>query len=165
MSNLVALVFRDQYAADEARAALRRLEGEGVLDLDETATIVKKPDGKVRLSQDLDLVGKDRDIGHWAGIAAAAITGTVPLIMVGTLGGALVGKLSDHGVTNQLINRLGKELHPGTSILVLCGSSDAVRRKRIAERLVPWNPTILESTLPSELEAEFKELTERTRRG
>ena len=41
---------------------------------------------------------------------------------------------------------------------MLIGTSDAVRRKRITERLIPWGPTILESTLPPELEEELEQI-------
>ena len=58
MSNLVAVAFQDIYAADEARTALRRMEGDGLIVLGETATIVQTPDGKVRISQDLDVVAR-----------------------------------------------------------------------------------------------------------
>jgi uncharacterized membrane protein len=51
-NRLVALMFDDPYRADEARAALRRLGGEGVLEIGETALIEKRADGKVRVSQE-----------------------------------------------------------------------------------------------------------------
>jgi uncharacterized membrane protein len=44
---LVALIFDDPYKADEARAALNRMAGEGLLEIDETAVIVKKDDDKL----------------------------------------------------------------------------------------------------------------------
>jgi uncharacterized membrane protein len=49
MSKLIALAFDDPYKADEARAALHRMEGEGLLEMDETAVIVatkKQVEGK-----------------------------------------------------------------------------------------------------------------------
>ncbi|MGH9882108.1 MAG: hypothetical protein ACRD6N_11790 [Pyrinomonadaceae bacterium] len=55
MSKLIALAFDDPYKADEARAALHRMEGEGLLDMDETAVIVKKVDEKVRITQDVNV--------------------------------------------------------------------------------------------------------------
>jgi uncharacterized membrane protein len=158
VSNLVAAVFRDIYAADEARAALRRMEGDGLIALGETATIVRTPDGKVRISQDLDVVAQDQRIGSLAGIVAAAATGALPFMLVGTVGEGLVGKLREHCITDQLVSRLGQDAGSGASILVLIGTSDAVRRKRIAERLIPWGPTILESTLPPELEEELEQI-------
>ena len=63
-NTLIALVFDDPYKADEAHAALNRMSGEGLLEIDETAVIVKKADGKVRVSQDVDILTKDQHLGH-----------------------------------------------------------------------------------------------------
>ena len=159
MSNktLIALIFDDLYKADEARAALLRMSGEGLLEIDESAVIVKKPDGKLRVSQDVDVVAKDQKIGHIAGLVAAAVTGTFPFILGGTIAGKLIGKLSDDGITDKFLKSLQKELQPNTSILVLYASSDPERRKKIAPRLATLDPKLLESDMPPDLEREIEE--------
>ena len=149
---LVALVFDDPYKADEARAALNRMGGEGLLDIDETAVIVKKADGKVRVSQDVNVVENDQHIGHIAGLITAAVTGTMPFIMGGTLLGKLVGRLTDDGITNKFIKSVQNELQPNTSVLVLFARSDPERRKKIGLRLATFGPKLLESDMPPELE-------------
>ena len=68
-NTLVAVVFDDPYKAEEARAALHRMGGEGLLE-------------------------------------------TFPFIMAGTLGGWLVGKLTDHGITSSFIGKVKKEVGP-----------------------------------------------------
>src|SRR5262245_8973006 len=123
-NKLVALVFDDPYKADEARAALNRMGGEGLLEIDETALIVKNADGKVRISQDTNVVAKDQKIGHIAGLITAAATGTFPFILGGTIAGRLIGRLRDDGITNKFVNNLAKEVQPGTSALVLYARSD-----------------------------------------
>jgi len=54
-SRLVALVFDDPYPAEEARAALHRMGGEGLLDIEETALIATDTDGRMRVSQDVSI--------------------------------------------------------------------------------------------------------------
>ena len=157
---LVALVFNDPYTGDEARAALNRMAGEGLLTTDETAVIVRAVDGRLRISQDVNVVSKDRQIGHIVGLVAAAATGTMPLILAGTVGGGLIGKLTDHGITNAFVKDLGKQLEPGTSALVILGRSDPERRQQVIARLRQFNPKVLESDLPPELEQELKEALE-----
>jgi uncharacterized membrane protein len=154
---LVALVFDDPYKGDEARASLNRMEGEGLIELEETAVIVKKPNGKVRVSQDVNVVDKDKHIGHIAGLLTAAATGTMPFILGGTIAGNLIGRLTDNGITNKFLNSVKKELQAGTSVLVLYGRSDEQRRKKLVDRLAAFNPRILESDLPVELEEAFDE--------
>lgn len=155
MSHLVALVFDDPYKADEARAVLLRLAGEKQLELRETAVISKHTDGKMRMSQDADIVERDQSIGHIAGLVTAAITGTVPFILAGTLAGRLVGKFTDHGITNAFIKDVKKEVQPGTSCLMVFGTSDSQHRATIVEHLRTFNPRMIESDLPAELQADL----------
>jgi uncharacterized membrane protein len=50
MSHLIALVFDDQFKGEEARAALHRMAGEGLLEMNDTVFIARKPDGKTSVS-------------------------------------------------------------------------------------------------------------------
>src|SRR5258707_11514958 len=102
-SKLVALVFDDPYRGEEARAALHRMGGEGLLEIDETALIAKYEDGRIRTSQDINVVNKGQKAGHIIGLITAAISGSMPFILAGTVAGKLVGKLMDHGITNKFI--------------------------------------------------------------
>jgi len=156
-NRLVALMFDDPYRADEARAALRRLGGEGVLEIGETALIEKRADGKVRVSQDMDTVGKDKKIGHIAGLVTAALTGTLPFILGGTIAGQLIGKLRDNGITNAFLKSVDHELRPNSSALVIFGHSNPGRKQELVRRMAPFNPKILESDLPPELESAINE--------
>lgn len=155
-NKLIALVFDDPYKADEARAALHRMGGEGLLEIDETAVIAKTPDGKVRVSQDTNIVDNNKHFGHIAGLVTAALTGTMPFILAGTVGGALLGKLRDDGITNKFLKSLQKELQPNTSVLVVFARSDPERRKQVGKRLMVFDPKLLESDMPPELEQEIE---------
>jgi uncharacterized membrane protein len=152
MSKLIALVFDDPYDADEAKAAVHRMGGEGLLTIDEVGVVVKHPDGKIRVTQDVNVVEKDAQVGHVLGLFTAAVTGTMPFIMAGTLGGSLVGKLTDNGITNAFTHQVSQALRPGTSALLLLARSDAERRGKVIDRLRQWKPRVLESDLPRELE-------------
>jgi uncharacterized membrane protein len=156
MSQLITLVFDDEFKADEVRVALRRMAAEGLGELEESAVISVSADGKKRVSQDADSVGQTRKVGHIVGILAAAVTGTVPLIGVATVAGWAIGRLTDHGVTSGYIKSVGKELQPGTSAVMFVGRSDPERRKQIIERLRPFGPKILQSDLPPDLEREIQ---------
>jgi len=165
MSKLIALVFDDPYKADEARAALFRMEGEGLLDIDETAVVVRKDGEKVRITQDTNIVSKTQQTGHLIGILAANLTGTMPFILAGTIAGKIFGNLIDNGVTNSFISKVKKELEPGKSALLICAKADAEQRKRIDERLVQFNPKVLDSDLPEELEQEIKNSLEQAQKA
>jgi uncharacterized membrane protein len=164
-NRLVALVFDDPYKADEARAELRRASGEGLLEIGETALIEKRADGKVRVSQDTDTVEKDQKIGHIAGLVTAALTGTLPFILGGTIAGKLIGKLHDNGITNAFLKSIDDELRPGTSALVLYGRSNPGQRPELLKRVATFNPKILESDLPADLEQALNESLEKAERA
>lgn len=154
-SRLVAFVFDDQYKAEEARAALHRMGGEGLLEIDETAIIVKDQEGKVRTTQDVNNTAKGQHAGHVVGLITAALTGTMPFIMGGTLAGKLLGWIADDGITNKFLKQVDGEIQPGTSALVILGRSDPERRKKVLEKLKSFGPKILESDLPPELETKL----------
>ena len=159
-SKLVAVVFDDPYTAEEARAALHRMGGEGLLEIDETALIAKYLDGKTRVSQDVNIAANGEKVGHIAGLLTAAVTGTLPFIMAGTLGGWLVGKLTDHGITNSFIDKVKKEVGPGTSALILLARSDDERRAKVIARIEPLKPKIIESDMPPDVEREVTQALE-----
>jgi uncharacterized membrane protein len=126
--------------------------GEGLLHIDETAIIVKDAEGNVRTSQDVNKTAKGQHTGHVLGLVTAAITGTMPFIMAGTLAGKLIGWLTDDGITNKFIKEMTEGLKPGTSAMVILGRSDPERRAQVVERLRAFGPKLLESDLPPELE-------------
>ena len=159
-SKLVAVVFDDPYKAEEARAALHRMGGEGLLEIDETALIVKYADGRGRVSQDVNIAANGEKAGHLAGLVTAAVTGTFPFIIAGTVGGWLVGKLTDHGITNSFIGKVKKEVGPGTSALIVLARSDAERRGKVIERLEVFKPKIIESDMPDDVEREITKAIE-----
>src|SRR5258708_18396635 len=83
MSHVMALVYDDQFKGEEARAALHRMAGEGLLEMNDTVFIARKPDGKTSVSQEDTVMGRDQKIGQIAGLIAAAVTGTVPFVLAG----------------------------------------------------------------------------------
>jgi len=80
--------------------------------------------------------------------------------MAGTLGGWLVGKLTDHGITNTFIDKVKKEVGPGKSALIVFARSDDQRRAKVIERMEVFKPTIIESDLPDEVEREITKAIE-----
>jgi uncharacterized membrane protein len=161
MSHLIALVFDDQFKGEEARAALHRMASEGLLEMNDSVFIARKPDGKTSASQEDNVMGRDQKIGHVEGLIAAAVTGTMPFVLAGTLAGRLIGRLTDHGITRKFITDLKRELQPGTSGLVVLGGSDPERRQKIEERMHGFGGRIFEANLPPEVQEEIESEIER----
>lgn len=106
---------------------------------------------------------KDQHVGHVAGLITAAVTGTLPFTLGGTLAGRLIGRLRDDGITNKFLKKLQDEVQPNTSALIVYARSDKERREKVAKRLAVFNPKILESDLPPELEKELNDLNAQQR--
>jgi uncharacterized membrane protein len=153
--SLVALVFDDLYKADEARAALLRMAGEHLLEIEESAVIARSEEDAYRITQDTNVVKNKQHVGHIIGIVAAAVTGVMPLIMVATVAGRLFGKFTDDDVSNKFIKEVKSNLEVGTSSLLLFMRTDPQRRAIIVERLAQYQPRILKSDLSPELEKEI----------
>src|SRR6185436_17596275 len=115
--DLYAVAFDDEFKSDEARALFKRMAGEGLLVIEETAVVIMSIDGKPTITQDADVTKSRRIEGHWLGILAAAMTGVLPLIMVGTVGGEIVGRMTDHGLTEGVMKPIADAMQPCTSAL------------------------------------------------
>jgi uncharacterized membrane protein len=64
-------------------------------------------------------------------------------------------------VTNSFLTTVKKELAPGKSALLICGVFQQQHRKGVVEKLRQWNPKVLESDLPEELEKEVNDALQR----
>src|SRR5260370_42532936 len=101
MSHLIALVFDDQFKGVEARAALHRMAGEGLLEMNDTVFIARKPDGKTAVSQADTGRAREQNIGQVAASIAAAVPRTVPCVLAGTLAARPIRKLTAHEIPHQ----------------------------------------------------------------
>jgi uncharacterized membrane protein len=148
MSNpntLVALVFDDPYKADEARAALLRMAGEGMLTIDETAVLSRKSEKEIRVTQDADLAAKGKGIGRIVGAVASSV---IPLAV--PLGAAIGGRIADamdKGISNSFVKDVQKELQDGTSVLILMVRDSREHSAEIVARVRQFNARILQSEL------------------
>jgi len=159
VNNLYALAFDDEYKADEARILFKRMAGEGLFILEETAVVIMGLDGKPTITQDADVAKSRRTQGHWLGIVAAAATGVLPLIMVGTVAGAVVGRMTDHGLTEHMMKPVAEALKDCTSALFVLGRlRDDANREKVVERIRHLNPKIVQTSVSPVLRQEIEGL-------
>ena len=151
MSHLIALIFDDPFKGEEARALLHRVAGEGLVEIDDTVLIWHSVDGKMSVSQEEKFIPKGQTAGHVLGLIAGAITGTMPLVLVGKLASRLLSKLTNEGSTRTFIDNVKKEIEPGKSALVALTQSDPERRQMVADRLQGLQPKILQTDVPTGL--------------
>ena len=63
MSHLVVLGFDDLFKADEVLLALRKLQQQHLIDLEDAAVVVRNADGTVHIKQSQPLVTLERPAG------------------------------------------------------------------------------------------------------
>ena len=156
MSDLFVFAFDNETGAAEMRDALAALQKEHLITLEDAAVVVRKPDGKVKVKQAVSLVGA----GAWGGAFWGMLIGLLfwaPWLglAVGAVTGAVSGALTDIGVDDKFIKKVGSTIEPGHSALFLL-VRDATPDK-VLDRLEGFNPEIIQTSLSKEDEAKLRE--------
>jgi uncharacterized membrane protein len=155
MSHLVAVAYDDERTAETVLEALRRLQAEHLVDLEDAVWVTHAPDGRVRLHHSVDTTA--------AGAAGGALWGTLigmlffmPLVglALGAGTGALAGKLTDAGVDDGLARTLGQKLQPGTSALMVLVRS--VTADKVLSELRRYGGHLIQSSLPAGAESKLR---------
>lgn len=147
MSDLVAIAYDD---LDTARRVVEGLAGPieaHELQLDDCVIVERRDNGKVKLHQP-SLAG----MGALGGAVWGSLIGL--LFLVPLLGAAAGGALTDRGVNDDLIRRMGEELQPGKAAVVL------LVRNAVPDKLLPQiseHGTIIQTSLSDEDEASLQQ--------
>ncbi|TCM44999.1 DUF1269 domain-containing protein [Kribbella sp. VKM Ac-2568] len=154
MTHLVVLGLNSRDDAERVLALTEDLAKQQLLQRDDAAYAYKDDKGKVRIHQTMNMTG--------AGAAGGALWGTLigllflnPLagLAVGAATGAVAGKLTDVGISDDLIKQVGKQLQDGKSAVFLLARSATV--DRVIDALKPFNPTVIQTNLTKEREEEL----------
>lgn len=155
MSKLVVIGYDDMHKADEVRLTLLKLQRDYLIDLEDAVVVVKKPDGKVKLNQAVNLPILGATSGTFWGLLVGALF-LSPFLgaAVGAASGALSGALSDVGINDDFMKQLGEQLKPGTSALFVLVKS--ATPDKVAEHLTGTGGKILQTSLTHEDEAKLQ---------
>jgi uncharacterized membrane protein len=159
MSNLVVLGFDGLHTADEVLNKLRSLQKEYLIDLEDACVVERDAGGKVHLKQAVSLAG----IGAATGGATGALWGAlVGLLFLNPLAGmalgaaagagmgALSGSLTDYGISDDFIKKLGETIPEGSSALFVL--SRKITEDKVLPEIEPFKPRILRTSLSNEAE-------------
>jgi len=146
MSDLIVIAYDDKFMAEEVRLSLLKLQRDYLIDLEDAVVVVKNEKGKVKLQQTHHLVGAGAVGGGFWGLLIGLLL-FIPLAgaAVGAATGALVGALSDVGIDDNFLKRLGATLRPGCSalfVLVRKATPD-----KVIEEISPFGGTVLHTSL------------------
>lgn len=151
MSNLIVVAYPDEYRAAEVLAALRRLNKEYLVDLEDACYVTKDAGGKIKLHQNTSLTGAGVAWGGMWGMLIGLLF-FVPFLglAIGAGLGALSGKLSDYGIDDKFAKQIATTLQPNTSAIFML-----VRRAtpdKVIPELSQYGGTVLQTSLPKETE-------------
>jgi len=121
---LLVLAFDSPIRAQEAFLAVQRLTAEGRLLVQDAVFIQKREDGKVKVTETLDISPGNAAVNGslWGALFGTIIAGPVGLLAGGAVSaglGALIAKFTDIGVPDGTVEAIGKALEPNTTALAL----------------------------------------------
>jgi uncharacterized membrane protein len=137
MSQIVSIAFDDAQQADQMLGLLKELQQEGLLSLEDAASVVRDANGKVsyRTSRELPGAGTGALMGGLWGLLFGSIL-FVPLLGAagGAALGAIGGALSKNDLDETFRQQINDQLRPNTSMLFLRVRANA-RGEEILRRL------------------------------
>lgn len=145
MYDLIVMTFDKPDAAEGARRAIRQMQNEGRLKLEDAAVLRSDASGKVEVDNELS-----RDVKIGAGLGAllgALFSFFFPFVglVLGAAGGALVGASLDRGVDQSFVDDVKESLKPNSSAIFLVLAEGDVNALRAA--LAPFDGKIVQTTL------------------
>jgi uncharacterized membrane protein len=145
MYDLLVITYDDPATAKGAREAIKSLQHQGLLTLQDAAVLTADAAGKVNVDNEVS-----RDVKVGAGLGALVgvlLMFLFPLsgIIFGAAGGALVGSLLDRHVDKDFVKDVKESLKPNSSAIFLIISQADMNALRAA--LAPFKGTIVQTTL------------------
>jgi uncharacterized membrane protein len=154
MSDLVAIAYEDLPTAQRVASNLGDAVKDHDIELDDLVIVERKEDGKVKLHQP-SLAGMGAASGAlWGGLIGLIFFMPLFGLAIGAAAGAAGGAVTDTGVDDKFMKRLGEELAPGKAALIL------LVRKVSADKILPEIKvpgTVIQTSLSNEDEQALQE--------
>ena len=161
MSNLIVIGFENEADAFAMRAALVRMQGQYLIEMEDAVVVTREHDGRVNLHQpvNLTLFGAARGT-IWGSLIGLLFLNPLLGAAVGAGAGALSGYLTDIGISDEFMKQLGATLRPDTSALFVL-----VRKStpdKVLEGLKPFigRARVLQTSLTKDKEEELRQALE-----
>ena len=156
MTELVVIAFDNETGAAEMRDALVELQKQRLVTLDDAAVVIRRPDGRLKLRQAVNLVGTGALGGAFWGMLIGLLFWMPWLGMaIGALSGTLGGALGDYGVDDGFVKEVAATIQPGHSALFLLIRE--ATPDRLVDKLKQFNGKIMQTSLSKDDEARLKE--------
>jgi len=163
MSNLVVLDFDGMNTADEVLNKLRSMEKEYLIDLEDACVVERDKNGKIHIKQAVNLTALGAAGGGSKGALWGAIVGLLflnPLAgmaigaVTGAGAGALAGSLSDYGIPDDFVKKLGETIPKESSALFILFRK--VTEDKVLPEIKAYKPRLLRTSLSNESEQKLR---------
>ncbi len=155
MSNLFVVAFEDQYGADRLLNALGDWQKQNLIQVDDAAVLIRKPDGKPKIRQAKNLVGAGAMGGAFWGMLIGLLFLAPWLgLAIGAGMGALGGKMAGTGIDKKFIDEVSASIKPGGSALFAYTHGGVI--DKIAPQLKQFNGKLIQTSLSNEDEAKVR---------
>jgi uncharacterized membrane protein len=116
MSDLLVIEFPTEAQAEEVRQKLLGMQSEYLIELGDAVVVTKSPEGHVKLNQLFQPV----KAGAVSGLFWGTLVGLLFMMpLVGAASGAIGGKLTDVGINDEFMKKVGDTLQSGNAALFL----------------------------------------------
>ena len=160
MSDLVAIAYDDLSTAQHVASNLGEAIKGHEIEVDDVVIVERKGDGKVKLHQP-SLAGLGAASGAlWGGLIGLIFFMPLFGMALGAAAGAAGGALTDTGVDDDFMRRLGEELEPGKAALIV------LVRQMSADKVLPQIKipgTVIQTSLSNEDEQRLQEALDAAR--
>lgn len=154
MLRLVVLGVEGRDSADGILEAAGSLARKEMLDLDDAACAWRDDNGKVHIEQSFNPTRAGATRGAlWGTLIGLIFANPLAGMAVGAATGAATGKLTDVGISDDMIRQIGSELSDGHAAVFLLARSATV--DRVIDALKPFQPTVIQTNLASRDEREL----------
>jgi uncharacterized membrane protein len=155
VSDLLVFAYDNETGAGEAIQCVLELQKQQYIALADAATVIRKPDGKVKVKQANNLVGAGALGGAFWGMLFGLLFAVPWLgLAIGALSGALGGKLTDVGIDDKFIKEVGATIEPGNSALFLMVTQ--MTEDKVMAELAATGAKLLRTNLSAEDEAKLR---------
>ena len=163
MSNLIVLDFDGIHTADEVLNKLRSLQKEQLIDLEDACVVERHKDGKVHIKQAVNMtaLGAARGGGmgaFWGTLVGLLFLNPLAGMVIGAAAGAgsgaLSGSLTDYGINDDFVKKLGATIPVDSSALFVLVKN--VTEDKVIAEIESYKPRVLKTSLSNEDEARLK---------
>jgi uncharacterized membrane protein len=160
VSDLVAIAYKDVPTAQQVAGNLAEAVKAHEIELEDLVIVEHKDDGKVKLHQP-SMAGLGAAGGAlWGGLIGLIFFMPLFGMAIGAAAGAAGGAMTDRGVDDNFMKKLGEELQPGGAALILL-ISKVSPDKVIPKIEVPG--TVIQTSLSNEDEQALQEALDKAK--